>query len=172
MSHVSGQKSVWADELSRDKLDRFRSKPLARFRFRLAQLCQPKGVILRPLHARWRENRLARKRRPVIEAVRSLQPLAKLVVWLYAHEPEVPAWPGAQPQPPCVPWNSLNFPRCQILNSSAPARGKRPQPTGGQNRETEKLGEVQPRRTLRVFLFSCVLVCVVNLVLSRCQCRS
>ena len=29
VSHVSGQKNVWADELSRDKLDRFRSKPLA-----------------------------------------------------------------------------------------------------------------------------------------------
>ena len=56
VSHISGQKNVWADELSRDELDRFRSKPLARFRFTLSQLCQPEGITLHPSHARWREN--------------------------------------------------------------------------------------------------------------------
>ena len=29
VSHMSGQKNVWPDELSRDKLDRLKSKPLA-----------------------------------------------------------------------------------------------------------------------------------------------
>ena len=48
VSHVSGQKNVWADELSRDKLDRFRCKPSARFRFTLSQLCQPEGITLHP----------------------------------------------------------------------------------------------------------------------------
>ena len=56
VSHVSGKKNVWADELSRDKLDRFSAKPLARFRFTLSQLCQPEGITLHPSHARWREN--------------------------------------------------------------------------------------------------------------------
>ena len=59
VSHVSGKKNVWADELSRDKLDRFRSKPLACFRFTLSQLCQPEGITLHPPHARWRENFVA-----------------------------------------------------------------------------------------------------------------
>ena len=40
VSHVSGQKNVWADELSRDKLDRFRSKPLA---LTLSQSASPKA---------------------------------------------------------------------------------------------------------------------------------
>ena len=48
VSYVSGKKNVWADELSRDKLDRFRSKPLACFRFMLSQLCQPEGITLYP----------------------------------------------------------------------------------------------------------------------------
>ena len=56
VSHVSGKKNVWADKLSREKLDRFRSRPLARFSFSLRQLCQPEGIALHPLHARWREN--------------------------------------------------------------------------------------------------------------------
>ena len=56
VSHVSGKKTVWADELSRDKLDRFRSRPLARFSFSLRQLCQPEGITLHPPHARRREN--------------------------------------------------------------------------------------------------------------------
>ena len=58
VSHVSGKKNVWADELSRDNLDRFRSKASARFSFSLSQLCQPEGVTLHPPQARWRENLL------------------------------------------------------------------------------------------------------------------
>ena len=56
VSHVSGKKNVWADELSRDKLDRFRSRPLARFSFSLKELCQPESITLHPPQARWREN--------------------------------------------------------------------------------------------------------------------
>ena len=55
-SVVSGKKNVWADELSRDNLHRFRSKASARFSFSLNQLCQPQGITLHPPQARWREN--------------------------------------------------------------------------------------------------------------------
>ena len=56
VSHVSGKKNVWADELSRDRLERFKSKEAARFRFSLSELCQPECITLHPPSARWRDN--------------------------------------------------------------------------------------------------------------------
>ena len=54
VSHLAGEKNVWADELSRSKLQRFAKRSADRERIPLDMLARPQGVVsLHPPHAAW-----------------------------------------------------------------------------------------------------------------------
>ena len=54
VSHLAGEKIVWADELSRSKLQRFARRTADRERFSLDMLACPQGIVtLHPPHAAW-----------------------------------------------------------------------------------------------------------------------
>ena len=54
VSHLAGEKNVWADELSRAKLQRFSSRTSDRERIPLDMLACPQGIVtLHPPHAAW-----------------------------------------------------------------------------------------------------------------------
>ena len=54
VSHLAGEKNVWADELSRSKLQRFARRIADRDRIPLDMLARPQGVVaLHPPHAAW-----------------------------------------------------------------------------------------------------------------------
>ena len=59
VSHLAGEKNVWADELSRAKLQRFAKRAAGRERIPLAMLGSPQGVVaLHPSHAAWAQTLL------------------------------------------------------------------------------------------------------------------
>ena len=63
--HLAGEKNQWADELSRDKLHRFRNRLEGRERISLSSLSSPQGnVTLRPQVAAWRD-KLTEAQHPV-----------------------------------------------------------------------------------------------------------
>ena len=54
VSHLAGEKNVWADELSRSKLQRFARRSADRERIPLDMLARPQGIVaLYPPHAAW-----------------------------------------------------------------------------------------------------------------------
>ena len=67
VTHLAGEKNQWADELSRNKLQRFRNRLTSRERISLACLSSPQGnVTLHPQVAAW-HNKLSEAQRPVAD---------------------------------------------------------------------------------------------------------
>ena len=58
-SHIPGKKNTWADDLSRDKLDRFAHRRSERIRFTPSSLARPpQALTLHPPTAKWRAEHL------------------------------------------------------------------------------------------------------------------
>ena len=58
-SHIPGKKNTWADDLSRDRLDRFAHRRSERIRFTPSSLARPpQALTLHPPTAKWREEHL------------------------------------------------------------------------------------------------------------------
>ena len=58
-SHIPGKKNTWADDLSRDWLDRFAHRRNERIRFTPSSLARPpQALTLHPPTAKWREEHL------------------------------------------------------------------------------------------------------------------